>query len=93
MSQKLKIALAQLSPLVGDVDKNISKLIEIRSNLKKDVDILVAPELYVSGYPIDDLVLREDFLKSVSIGIESLVSISFFIPGSKKSCHLFLGPL
>ena len=58
MSQKLKIALAQLSPLVGDVDKNISKLIKIRSNLKKDVDILVAPELYVSGYPIDDLVLR-----------------------------------
>ena len=76
MSQKLKIALAQLSPLVGDVDKNISKLIKIRSNLKKDVDILVAPELYVSGYPIDDLVLREDFLKSVSIGIENLVSIS-----------------
>ena len=76
MSQKLKIALAQLSPLVGDVDKNISKLIKIRSNLEKDVDILVAPELYVSGYPIDDLVLREDFLKSVSIGIENLVSIS-----------------
>ena len=76
MSQKLKIALAQLSPLVGDVDKNISKLIKIRSNLEKDVDILVAPELYISGYPIDDLVLREDFLKSVSIGIESLVSIT-----------------
>ena len=76
MSQKLKIALAQLSPLVGDVDKNISKLIKIRSNLEKDVDILVAPELYVSGYPIDDLVLREDFLKSVSIGIENLVSIT-----------------
>ena len=64
MSNKLKIALAQLSPLVGDVEKNVSKLIEIRSKLDNDIDILVAPELYISGYPIDDLVLREDFLKS-----------------------------
>ena len=62
MSNKLKIALAQLSPLVGDVERNVSKLIEIRSKLNDDIDILVAPELYVSGYPIDDLVLREDFL-------------------------------
>ena len=76
MSHKLKIALAQLSPLVGDVDKNITKLIEIRSKLEEDIDILVAPELYVSGYPIDDLVLREDFLKSVDQGIKNLVSIS-----------------
>ena len=76
MSNKLKIALAQLSPLVGDVVRNVSKLIEIRSKLNDDIDILVAPELYVSGYPIDDLVLREDFLKSVELGIENLVSIS-----------------
>ena len=76
MSNKLKIALAQLSPLVGDVEKNVSKLIEIRSKLDNDIDILVAPELYISGYPIDDLVLREDFLKSVSDGIERLVTIS-----------------
>ena len=76
MSSKLKIALAQLSPLVGDVERNVSKLIEIRSKLNDDIDILVAPELYVSGYPIDDLVLREDFLKSVELGIENLVSIS-----------------
>ena len=76
MTHKIKIALAQLSPLVGDVEKNISKLIKIRSKLKNDIDILVAPELYVSGYPIDDLVLREDFLNSVSDGIERLVTIS-----------------
>ena len=56
MEKKLKIALAQLNPLVGDVSGNIDKLISIRAGLKDDVDILVAPELYVSGYPIDDLV-------------------------------------
>ena len=46
MSNKLKIALAQLSPLVGDVERNVSKLIEIRSKLNDDIDILVAPEYF-----------------------------------------------
>ena len=65
MNEKIKIALAQLNPLVGDVSGNVDKLLKIRSELKNDVDLLVAPELYISGYPIDDLVLREDFLNLV----------------------------
>ncbi len=72
MDKKLKIALAQLNPLVGDVSGNIDKLISIRAGLNDDVDILVAPELYVSGYPIDDLVLREDFLNLVEKEINKL---------------------
>ena len=55
MATNLKIALAQLNPLVGDVIGNVDKLISVRSNLDDSVDILVAPELYISGYPIDDL--------------------------------------
>ena len=73
MDKKLKIALAQLNPLVGDVVGNIDKLITIRSKLDDDIDVLVAPELYVSGYPIDDLVLREDFLNLVESEIKKLV--------------------
>ncbi len=72
MDKKIKIALAQLNPLVGDVTGNVDKLITIRSGLNEDVDILVAPELYVSGYPIDDLVLREDFLTLVETEINKL---------------------
>ena len=73
MNKKLKIALAQLNPLVGDVSGNVDKLLKIRSELKNDVDLLVAPELYISGYPIDDLVLREDFLNLVEVEIKRLV--------------------
>ena len=73
MDKKLKISLAQLNPLVGDVSGNVKKLISIRSKLEDDIDILVAPELYVSGYPIDDLVLREDFLNLVEKEINDLV--------------------
>mgnify|MGYP003326659573 CR=1 FL=1 len=52
------------------------KLISIRSGLGEDVDILVAPELYVSGYPIDDLVLREDFLILVDNQIKKLAKVT-----------------
>ena len=76
METNLKIALAQLNPLVGDVVGNTKKLIDVRSKLDKDVDILVAPELYISGYPIDDLVLREDFLDLVNKEINNLAKIT-----------------
>ena len=76
MKNKLKIALAQLNPLVGDAFKNVNKLIKIRSSLDDDVDLIVAPELYVSGYPIDDLVLREDFLILVENQINKLAKVT-----------------
>ena len=73
MNEKLKIALAQLNPLVGGVSGNVDKLLKVRSELNNDVDLLVAPELYISGYPIDDLVLREDFLNLVEHEIKRLI--------------------
>ena len=76
MKNNLKIALAQLNPIVGDVKGNIIKLIDIRNNLKDEVDIIVVPELYVTGYPIDDLVLRNDFLELVENEINSLAKIT-----------------
>ena len=76
MLTKLKIALAQLNPLVGDVSGNTKKLIDARSKLDNDIDILVAPELYISGYPIDDLVLRGDFLDLVEKELNNLAKIT-----------------
>jgi NAD+ synthase len=76
MKNNLKIALAQLNPIVGDVKGNIIKLIDIRNYLKNEVDIIVVPELYVTGYPIDDLVLRNDFLELVENEINSLAKMT-----------------
>ena len=100
MNEKIKIALAQLNSLVGDVSWNVDKLIKIRSNLDVDVDLLVAPELYISGYPIDDLVLREDFLNLVEIEIKRLVentkdkksAIIFGAPRRDNTCLLYTSP-
>ena len=76
MKNKLKIVLAQLNPIVGDVKGNVQKLINIRSNLNNNVDIIVVPELYISGYPIDDLVLRDDFLELVGDQINKLAKLT-----------------
>ena len=76
MKYKLKIVLAQLNPIVGDVKGNIIKLIKIRDSLSEEIDIIVVPELYVTGYPIDDLVLRNDFLELVENEIISLAKLT-----------------
>ena len=82
MKNNLKIVLAQLNPIVGDVKGNIIKLIKIRDSLSEEIDIIVVPELYVTGYPIDDLVLRNDFLELVENEIISLA----------KLCLLYTSP-
>ncbi|MDC1194751.1 NAD+ synthase [Pseudomonadota bacterium] len=76
MKNNFKIVLAQLNPIVGDVKGNIVKLIDIRNNLENEVDIIVVPELYVTGYPIDDLVLRNDFLELVENEIYNLSKLT-----------------
>jgi NAD+ synthase len=76
MKNKLKITLAQLNPVVGDIIGNVNKLIKIRSNLNTDIDIIVLPELYLTGYPIDDLVLRNDFLELVENQINELAKLT-----------------
>ncbi|MEO9167024.1 MAG: nitrilase-related carbon-nitrogen hydrolase, partial [Aestuariivirga sp.] len=61
MTDKLTIALAQLNPTVGAVAANLAKA---RAEVAKfsHVDLVVFPELYISGYPPEDLVLRPSFV-------------------------------
>jgi NAD+ synthase len=59
---ELKIALAQANPVVGDIDGNLSKLAEMRSRAAAlGADLVVFPELFVTGYPPEDLVLKPAF--------------------------------
>ena len=67
MKNKLKIVLAQLNPVVGDVKGNAQKLINIRSNLNNNIDIIVVPELYISGYPFEHKTIQILFFECHSI--------------------------
>jgi predicted amidohydrolase len=56
MKEKFKIALAQINPTLGDVEKNIKKHIDyINKALKKKADLVVFPELSLTGYSLKDL--------------------------------------
>ena len=62
MTDTLKICLAQLNPIVGHVEGNIARAREARADAaQQGADLIVFTELYVTGYPPEDLVLKPAF--------------------------------
>jgi NAD+ synthase len=58
----LRIALAQLNPTVGDVAGNAAKMREARLEAARlSADVVMFPELFLAGYPPEDLVLKPAF--------------------------------
>ena len=59
----LRVALAQLNPTVGDLDGNLAKLIDAYDRAEAaGCDIVAFPELSITGYPPEDLVLKPGFV-------------------------------
>ncbi|RWB51913.1 NAD+ synthase [Mesorhizobium sp.] len=61
----LRIAVAQLNPTVGDVAGNLAKAREARADAaRQGADLVLYTELFLAGYPPEDLVLKPAFLKA-----------------------------
>jgi NAD+ synthase len=59
MTDRFRIALAQLNPVMGDIPGNLRKAREARAHAAKaGADLILFSELYVVGYPPEDLVLK-----------------------------------
>ena len=59
---QIRLALAQLNPVVGDLIGNSAKCLEaVKSAAAQGADIVVLPEMIISGYPVEDLALRPSF--------------------------------
>ncbi len=72
---RLVIALAQISSIVGDIDGNCQRLREARARSAEfGADILLAPELFISGYPPEDLVLKPAFQEACRAACERLAA-------------------
>ncbi|MFL2753207.1 MAG: NAD+ synthase [Gammaproteobacteria bacterium] len=77
----MKISLVQENPVVGDIDGNASMAKDyILESESSDSELIVFSELFITGYPPEDLLLREDFLISAK---ESVENLSSFIKKSK----------
>ena len=72
-ADSLKIALAQLNPTVGDVAGNAEKARRARDEAARlGADVLAFPELFIAGYPPEDLVLKLAFQAACRSAIEAL---------------------
>src|ERR1700736_1411668 len=70
---QFSITLAQLNPTVGDVTGNAAKARAARARARSDdADLVVFPELFVSGYPPEDLVLKPAFQSACRSAVEEL---------------------
>ena len=70
-----RLALAQLDPIVGDLTGN-SALIKsaAQTALAASADLLVVPEMMLTGYPIEDLSLRPSFRAAVLVNLNELAA-------------------
>lgn len=75
----LRIALAQINPTVGDLPGNRRKIVEYIARARaKGADIVIFPELAVCGYPPEDLLLKEHFVRD---NIKSLRALTGEVKG------------
>jgi NAD+ synthase len=72
MTDRLKIALAQMNQRVGDLEGNAAAMLEMRKRAS-NADLLLCPELQLVGYPPEDLVLKPEFVRRTMETAERLV--------------------
>src|SRR2546421_2657809 len=93
----MRIALAQINPVVGDLDGNRTRIVAgIEEAKAASADLVVLPELAVTGYPPEDLLLRPGFVRAAQAcvetiaaevsGIVALVGTPFFNGGLYNAC-------
>ena len=71
MTDRLRIALAQLNPIMGDIDGNLAKARAARAKAA-GADIILYSELFITGYPPEDLVLKRALQDEARAAVEAL---------------------
>jgi len=73
-ADRLAIAVAQLNPVVGDVTGNLERARTARAQAARErADVIAFSELFIAGYPPEDLVLKPAFQAACRLAIEALV--------------------
>ena len=71
----LRLAMAQINPSVGDLVGNSQQILEkVRQAQEMGANLVLFPEMVLTGYPIEDLALSRDFLLESEKSLEALAS-------------------
>jgi NAD+ synthase len=72
MTERLTIALAQLNQRIGDLDANAATMLDWRAKAA-GADLVMFPELQLTGYPPEDLVLKPEFVRRTHEATDTLI--------------------
>ncbi|MDF1516195.1 MAG: NAD+ synthase, partial [Anaerolineae bacterium] len=74
---RIRLALAQINTVVGDIDGNVKKIEDSLVRARdSQADIVVFPELTITGYPPEDLLLRPSFLHANVDAVQHLINLT-----------------
>ena len=87
--KKISIGIVQENPIVGDIEGNLQLAIDAIDKLSKQSspDIFLFTEMFITGYPPEDLILRDDLLDASYEAVEKLCEVkpeSFIVIGYPK---------
>ena len=90
--EKLRVSLAQINPTVGDLAGNTKKITEyIKKAREQGSDVVAFPEMAVTGYPPEDLLLKPGFirdnleaLKAIQKETRGITAVVGFVDGEKE---------
>lgn len=73
----MKLTLAQLNAVVGDIEGNTAKIVQTLSACRGEgPDLVIFPELFLTGYPPRDLLERPSFIARCQVAIDKLLDVS-----------------
>lgn len=84
MHAPLSLLIAQINPTVGAIRTNAEKIINIIQTHQLTHDVIVFPELALTGYPPEDLMFRHGFFQQIEDALKSLMACT-------KQCHIIVG--
>lgn len=66
----MRLALAQLNVVVGDLDRNVERIVDaVSEGRRAGAELVLLPELVVTGYPPEDLLLRPGFVRAAAAAL------------------------
>lgn len=81
---KLNVLMAQINPTVGAIEANCTQIINIITTHQPEYDLIVFPELALTGYPLEDLLFRKELHKQVTASLAQIQT-------STKDTHVIIG--
>lgn len=72
----MKVTIAQINPTIGDIEGTLKKMSEIMSEFGNNSDLIVFPELVLTGYPPRDFLEKQEFLEKIDKAIDALIGLS-----------------